>query len=53
MKLHLNDTFNQQLPADSNVSNTRRQVFDAAFSFVSPRVPSNPKLLHVADGFRK
>ena len=49
MKLHLNDTFNQQLPADSNVSNTRRQVFDAAFSFVSPRVPSNPKLLHVAD----
>ena len=49
MKLHLNDTFNQQLPADSNVSNTRRQVFDAAFSFVSPRVPSHPKLLHVAD----
>lgn len=49
MKLHLNDTFNQQLPADSNVSNTRRQVFEAAFSFVSPRVPSNPKLLHVAD----
>ena len=49
MKLNLNDTFNQQLPADSNVSNTRRQVFDAAFSFVSPRVPSHPKLLHVAD----
>jgi serine/tyrosine/threonine adenylyltransferase len=49
MKLNLNDTFNQQLPADSNVSNTRRQVFDAAFSFVSPRIPSNPKLLHVAD----
>ena len=49
MKLHLNDTFNQQLPADSNVSNTRRQVFEAAFSFVSPRVPSHPNLLHVAD----
>ena len=49
MKLHLNDTFNQQLPADSNVSNTRRQVFEAVFSFVSPRVPSRPKLLHVAD----
>ena len=49
MKLHLNDTFNQQLPADSNVSNTRRQVFESAFSFVSPRVPSNPKLIHVAD----
>ena len=49
MKLHLNDTFNQQLPADSNVSNTRRQVFDAAFSFESPRVPSHPNSLHVAD----
>ena len=49
MKLNLNDTFNQQLPTDSNVSNTRRQVFEAAFSFVSPRVPSHPKLLHVAD----
>jgi len=49
MKLNINDTFNQQLPADSNTSNTRRQVFDAAFSFVSPRVPSNPILLHVAD----
>ena len=49
MKLNLNDTFNQQLPADSNVSNTRRQVFEAAFSFVSPRVPSHPNLLHVAD----
>lgn len=49
MKLNLNDTFNKELPADSNVSNTRRQVFEAAFSFVSPRVPSHPKLLHVAD----
>jgi len=49
MKLNLNDTFNQKLPADSNVSNTRRQVFDAAFSFVSPRIPSNPKVIHVAD----
>lgn len=49
MKLNLNDTFNQQLPADPNVSNTRRQVFDAAFSFVLPRIPSNPKLIHVAD----
>jgi serine/tyrosine/threonine adenylyltransferase len=49
MRLHLNDTFNQQLPADAKVSNTRRQVFEAAFSFVSPRVPSHPTLIHVAD----
>ena len=48
MKLHLNDTFNKELPADSNTSNTRRQVFGACFSYVTPRVPSNPKLLHVS-----
>ncbi|MQP25849.1 YdiU family protein [Flavobacterium sp. LMO8] len=49
MKLNPSDTFNKQLPADSNVSNTPRQVFDAAFSFVAPRIPSDPKLIHVAD----
>ena len=47
MKLYLNDTFNKQLPADTDTSNTRRQVFGACFSYVTPRVPSNPKLLHV------
>ena len=49
MKLNSNDTFNQELPADLNRSNVRRQVFEAAFSFVTPRIPSQPKLLHVAD----
>ncbi len=49
MKLNLNDTFNQQLPADANTSNTRRQVFEAAFSYVMPRIPSHPILIHVAD----
>ena len=49
MKLHIDDTFTKKLPADLNTSNTRRQVFDAAFSFVSPRIPYCPKLIHVAD----
>lgn len=49
MKLDLNDTFNQQLPADLDISNTRRHVFDAAFSYVLPRIPTDPKLIHVAD----
>ena len=49
MKLNLSDTFNRQLAADSISLNTRRQVFDAAYSFVSPRIPSNPKVIHVAD----
>lgn len=49
MKLNLHDTFNKQLSADSDISNTRRQVYEACFSYVKPRVPSNPKLVHVAD----
>ncbi len=49
MQLNLNDTFNTQLPADKNTSNTRRQVTEACFSYVTPRVPSDPKLLHFSD----
>ena len=47
MRLNLSDTFNKQLPADTDTSNIRRQVFGAAYSYVTPRVPSHPKLLHV------
>ena len=48
MNLPIDDTFNQELPADPNLSNTRRQVFESCFSYVTPRVPSAPKLLHVS-----
>nr|WRX36693.1 hypothetical protein [uncultured bacterium] len=48
MRLNLDDHFNAELPADKDTSNGRRQVFGAAFSYVTPRVPSNPSLLHVA-----
>ncbi len=48
MHLHLTDTFNKELPADKNLQNTRRQVSNACFSYVTPRKPSAPKLLHVA-----
>lgn len=40
------DTFNQELPADPNRANTPRQVTEAAFSYATPRVPSNPTLVH-------
>ena len=49
MKLELSDNFNQELPADPQVTNQRRQVTGAAFSFVTPRVPSAPKLLHASN----
>ena len=49
MKLELDDHFNQELPADPELTNQRRQVRGAAFSYVSPRVPSAPKLLHASN----
>ncbi len=48
MRLKLEDHFNVELPADANLSNHRRQVHEAAFSFVTPRAPTAPRLLHAA-----
>lgn len=48
MKLYLNDTFSKELPADPDLINSRRQVEGACFSFVSPRKPSSPSLIHVS-----
>ena len=49
MKFNLSDTFNKELTADAIASNSRRQVLDAAFSFVTPKKPKAPKLIHVSD----
>ncbi|WP_299366630.1 YdiU family protein [Winogradskyella sp.] len=46
MKLNISDTFNSQLPSDPNTENTRRKVFEAMYSYVKPKVPSNPQLIH-------
>lgn len=46
MKLHLNNTFSAELPADVHHDNSIRQVFEAAFSWVKPKVPSKPELIH-------
>ncbi len=48
MKLNIKDTFNTQLLSDPKTSNERRQVSNAMFSFVTPRKPSAPKLIHVS-----
>ena len=48
MNLHLHDTFNTALTADSNEVNQPRQVHEAHFSYAMPRQPSQPKLLHVS-----
>lgn len=46
MKLKINNTFSTELPADPNETNETRQVLNACFSYVSPRKPSNPELIH-------
>ena len=48
MKLNLKHNFTQELPADSNTANTRRQVKNACFSYVSPKKTSKPELIHIA-----
>lgn len=48
MNLNLQDTFSKELPADLITANSRRQVNDAAFSFVEPKKPSKPKLIHAS-----
>ena len=53
MKINNKDTFNKELKADTDLTNTRRQVENACYSFVTPRIPTNPKLIHSSDDFAK
>lgn len=49
MNLNIRNQFTAELPADEQPANIPRQVPGACFSYVSPRIPSNPKLLHVSE----
>lgn len=48
MKLNIQNRFISELPSDPNTKNEVRQVPSACFSFVTPKIPSNPKLIHVS-----
>jgi uncharacterized protein YdiU (UPF0061 family) len=48
MKLHIQNNFTAELPADSNETNIPRQVDQACFSYVIPKKPSNPSLIHAS-----
>ncbi|WP_170857221.1 protein adenylyltransferase SelO [Flavobacterium micromati] len=48
MKLHIQNKFTSQLPADPTVENYPRQVEQAGFSYVLPVKPSNPSLIHTS-----
>ena len=49
MQLQLENKFTSQLPADIIETNETRQVLNACFSYVFPRIPSNPKLIHASE----
>jgi len=49
MQLKVNNRFSSELPADVNETNITRQVLNACFSYVIPKIPSNPKLIRATE----
>jgi uncharacterized protein YdiU (UPF0061 family) len=49
MNLKINNRFSAELPADSNETNVPRQVKNSCFSYVTPRTPSSPRLIHFTE----
>lgn len=43
---NINNTFSENLPSDVVLENTRRQVEQACFSYVNPKLAQNPELIH-------
>ena len=50
MKLNIQDTFNKELPADPVLDNTRRQVKNVCYSYVTPQQTHQPELIHHIQG---
>ncbi len=53
LKAQITNRFTDQLPADPTLENTRRQVIEAVYSWVTPIKTSNPSLLHVSDEMQR
>ena len=49
MKLNIVDRFIKELPADPILENSRRQVKNACFSYVTPKKTAQPQMLHVSN----
>ncbi|MTH16788.1 protein adenylyltransferase SelO [Flavobacterium sp. LC2016-01] len=47
--LKINNRFTAELPADPETTNEVRQVKNTLFSYVNPKTPSNPKLIHASE----
>ncbi|WP_397444489.1 YdiU family protein [Polaribacter sp. R77954] len=48
MKLNIKNTFISALPADPILENSRRQVTEAVFSYVTPKQTKAPKVIHTS-----
>lgn len=48
MNINLKHTFITELPSDPVLENTRRQVREACFSYVTPKKTKNPSLVHTS-----
>ena len=53
MRINISNTFNKELPSDPNSENSRRQVFEATHSYVTPKTPSKAKLIHASKAMLK
>lgn len=51
LQQEIDQRFANNLPADHLKVNAPRQVFEACYSFVEAKVPSNPKLVHISSSF--
>jgi uncharacterized protein YdiU (UPF0061 family) len=49
MILNIQNNFTTELPADPNETNVPRQVEKACFSYVVPKKPSSPSLIHTSE----
>jgi uncharacterized protein YdiU (UPF0061 family) len=47
--LNIEDTFNKELPADPILENGERQVKGVCFSYVTPKQPASPTLVHASE----
>ncbi len=48
LPLKINDRFYNELPADPERTQSRRQVKAACYSYATPRIPGNPTLVHAS-----
>ena len=49
MKFNIDNTFQVELPSDPERQNSRRQVKNAAFSYVKPKKATAPLLIHASE----